>query len=253
MRRLAALLCLVLLAACAAPARDEAPRVVASPGEVRAYKAVVVAGATGSPDTTMFDNAAITFAAWLRDKGAADPADVRRFGTSFGRDRARAAGPASLAGVLDAVAALKPGAVQACLVFVTSHGVRGRGILIGAGNEVLSPQALDSALERGCGDAPTVLIVSGCYSGLYADAPLARPNRIVITASSAAQESFGLGARPTYLAFDECLQGAIARGAAWRDVFDQVRACVRRKGQGLDVATEPQALFGARVADLRLP
>src|SRR5215831_12606581 len=55
-----------------------------------------------------------------------------------------------------------------CLVFLTSHGERGAGIWLARSDRALTPDELARALSRGCGDAPTVVIVSACYSGGFA-------------------------------------------------------------------------------------
>jgi hypothetical protein len=213
------------------------------------YKAVVVAGDGGY---TAFDNAATNFATWLQRNRAVDTQDMRRFGNSFGRDDIQ---PARVHDVLEAIADLHPAGNQACIVFMTSHGVRNRGMQLTTGSDVLTPTQLDAALARGCGNAPTIVIVSGCFSGMFAEEPVARPNRIVLTASSAAQRSFGVGDQPTYMAFDECLQRAVQNNGTWTDVFADTQSCVSRKEHdyGLTASSDPQARFGWAVGNMPLP
>ncbi len=51
---------------------------------------------------------------------------------------------------------------------MTSHGAHGPGLYLAAHDEFLSPDDLDAALGAGCGAAPTVAIVSACYTGDFA-------------------------------------------------------------------------------------
>src|SRR5207253_959261 len=109
-------------------------------------------------------------------------------------------------------------------------------------------------LSYGCAAAPTVVIVSGCYSGIFAAGPMLAPNRIIMTAARADRPSFGCQTDRIYTFFDECLLAAIPRARQWRAVFDATAACVRSKEQQLEaVPSEPQAFFGTAVRDLPLP
>ncbi len=80
-------------------------------------------------------------------------------------------------------------------------------------------QDLDTALHAGCGAAPTVAIVSACYTGDFARPPLAQPNRILLTAAAADRPSFGCGAGRELTYYDQCLLGSLAAcratGATW--------------------------------------
>ena len=85
--------------------------------------------------------------------------------------------------VFDAIATMRPGAGKGCLVFVTAHGERGEGLYLPAGGDdmFLDPARLDRALAQGCGEAPTVVVMSGCYSGIFARPPMTRANRVILT------------------------------------------------------------------------
>lgn len=218
---------------------------------LRGYKAVLVAGDASLP---VFDNAVASVANRLRERGI-PPGDIQRFSASRRTVAGGGARPASLARVLGAVAAMAPGAGQGCLVFATSHGARGYGLVLAATQEVLDPAALDQALTQGCGDSPTVVIISACFSGLYARSPVARPNRIVLTAARPDRTSFGCGAGYTYTVYDRCLLDAVGGdGGTWRGVFTAVRSCVAAEERRGDfIPSEPQAVFGADIGDLALP
>jgi hypothetical protein len=162
--------------------------------------------------------------------------------------------PATRRGILTAVAALPSGDTVACFVFVTSHGIHGLGIALGLGHSALTPVALDAALSEGCGDTPTVVIVSGCYSGDFAAPPMARDNRIVLTAARADRPSFGCGAGRTYTVFDACLLENLPYGGTWHALFDAVRGCVSAEEEREDFdPSEPQGFFGAAVRDMAVP
>jgi len=229
----------------AAPAGSSA---TAATGGTAPYKALLVAGDNGLP---VFDNAVGGVAALLRRTGTA--ADVTRLSATRGVI-ARGAREASLGGVLAAVSAMRPVPGQACLVYATSHGVPGRGLYLAAREEVLTPALLDRALDAGCGAAPTVIVVSSCFSGLFSQGAMARPNRVILTAARADRTSFGCGAGRTYTVYDRCLLDHMAEGGAWPQVHAALRRCVTAEERREQVdASLPQAWFGGQAARLRAP
>jgi len=118
-------------------------------------------------------------------------------------------------------------------------------------NAALSPDELAQALSRGCAAAPTVVVVSACYSGSFATGKMAKPNRIVLTAARNDRPSFGCQDHRVYNFFDECLLGALPKSSTWRAVANGSRECVRRMERALgERPSEPQAYFGAVVANL---
>ncbi len=240
------------LAGCGAP--PETPALAAAPSPT-GYKVVLVAG---DPSIRAFDNATARLDAMLRQRDAARPADIQRFSARDDAVRGGAA-PATTPAVLAAIARLDPAPGEGCLVFATSHGVRRRGLELPRSPDRphLTPAELDAALARGCGSAPTVVGLSGCYSGEYLRGPMRRPNRVVLTAARADRTSFGCGAGNTFTFFDECLLGAIeaapAAGATWRSAFAETQSCVARHEQGRFVPSEPQSWFGRAVPAMPLP
>ena len=68
-------------------------------------------------------------------------------------------------------------------MYATSHGVKGEGLYLSSVDEVLTPGELDTALRVGCGEAPTVVVISACYSGQFTQSPMTRPNRVILTAA----------------------------------------------------------------------
>ena len=66
----------------------------------------------------------------------------------------------------------------------------------------LDPVRLDRALAQGCGEAPTVVVLSGCYSGIFARPPMTRPNRVILTAARIDRPSFGCSIEDQFTEFD---------------------------------------------------
>src|SRR5262249_54004720 len=127
----------------------------------------------------------------------------------------------------------------------------GEGILLAYSGEYLRPQSLAQALSAGCAAAPTVVVVSGCFSGAFT--AMRAPNRIVITAPRSDRPSFGCAADRPHTLFHECLLGALVRASAWRAAFNATNSCVRRREQQMRVTpSQPQAVFGVAVRSLRI-
>src|SRR5205085_10983601 len=111
---------------------------------------------------------------------------VRRLvGPSFARGKVIAVtartqspyGSSTIAGIAQAASQLRLGPNEGCLVFLTAHGSP-QGLAITQRNETLSPGQLDRIVDSACGQRATVVIVSACFSGVFAEAPMARPNRV---------------------------------------------------------------------------
>lgn len=209
------------------------------------WKAVTVGG---DFSTAMYDNAATDMAVNLRAAGAR--VAVLHAGRNGGAN-----GTARRDAIRGALRGLGRTQGEACLVFVTSHG-NTRGLLfMTEGGRTLSPSDLDSMVDAECGDAPTVLILSGCNSGTYITSSLTARNRIVITAASRSRVSYGAKMSERHVNFDRCILKAMNEGATtWADVFARAKACAAEREAWLGVASsEPQAYFGRDVAQLRLP
>ncbi len=100
-----------------------------------------------------------------------------------------------------------------CFVFLTSHGERDAGLWLARSNRALAPSELAQALSRGCAAVPTVVVVSGCYTGGFAAGAMARPNRIILTAARRDRPSFGCEVGRTYTVYDQCLLAALPKAA----------------------------------------
>lgn len=240
--RLFAAICVIL----ALVAPGSAPN-AATPSPER-WRAVLVAGDTAQP---VFDNAVRAVDIWLAEHGVAEP-DIHRL-SAGAKPRDPAVEPATLAQVLGRIAGLHARPGEGCFVFITSHGGRGEGIYLSRQDEILRPAALARALAAGCTAVPTVVVISGCYSGTFAKGAMTAPNRIVLTAARADRSSFGCAADRTYTVFDACLLGALPHAATWQAVFGETKDCVqRRERQDRETPSLPQSWFGAAVRNLPL-
>jgi hypothetical protein len=207
------------------------------------WRAVLVAGDSSSP---AFNNGVESMRDRLSGDGvrnisllAADPSGMAR------------AEVASSPNVRRALAT--PGGA-ACLAFMTSHGDT-RGFFLRASRMLLAPSALEQALDQGCADVPTVVIVSACHSGTFLTDRLKKANRIVLTAAATDRSSFGCGADNEYTEYDRCLLQQMDRAATWRELAAATKACVEVAERRLGVRQHslPQTFFGSAVTDLRLP
>ena len=231
---------LLLVAAALLPAGAQPPP---------AFKAVLVAGDGSLP---VFDNAVGAVGRRLAPGGGAWPG-VERLSSSGPRMAGRSR-PATLDRVLGAVAAMHPAPGQGCLVFATSHGVQHEGFYLSLRDEVLTPRALDRALVQGCGAAPTAVVVSSCFSGSFAQPPMNRANRVVLTAARPDRTSFGCQAGRVFTVYDKCLIDALDHEHTWQQAYLSIKGCVGTEERREDaVPSEPQAWFGAAVAGMTLP
>jgi hypothetical protein len=227
-------------------ADQEAPRNLA---QLR-YKAVLVAGDSSA---AAFDHATEAMRERLVAAGIA-AGDIQRLSADraiVGREGVRTAG---LDNVLSAIEQLRPTAGQGCFVFATSHGAYRDGLVLMPSRSFLTPAALDKALRKGCGDAPTVVIVSSCFSGAFTTPPMARANRVILTAARDDRPSFGCGAGFEYTVYDRCLLQAMDHATVWRAAYAMIRACVTARETELGFpASDPRAWFGDAMHGVRVP
>jgi Peptidase C13 family len=235
---------LITLALALAFALPPAAR-AAGPRQPKGWKAILIAGDNRE---RAFDDAVDAMARKLEHFGvpAQNIAVLKASGD--------AEDATTRANIEAAFAALHPGPADGCFVYITSHGGEGRGLFIRRADAFLSPHTLDVLLGRGCGDHPSVVIASGCFSGIFAEGPpLTAANRVILTAARDDRPSFGCNADREYTVFDRCLLDNLVRGETWRKVMDGTRACV--SGNEWDMRVEypsqPQLSVGTAVATLR--
>ncbi|MDO9608388.1 MAG: C13 family peptidase [Brevundimonas sp.] len=142
-------------------------------------------------------------------------------------------------------------APRGCLFYVTSHGSP-EGLVFGP-EATLEPERLIPVLRRICGDRPTVIVLSACFSGVFVDG-LKGPNRMVMTAARRDRSSFGCAADALYPYFDECVLDGLKTAPDFIALSRATTACVaaREQAENLTPASEPQTAIGANM-QLLLP
>jgi hypothetical protein len=213
----------------------------AAPAAGGSWQVVLAAGDDEEP---VFDDATRALAQRLRSAGI--PAgNIHRLSASATEMR-RGIEPSTAENLLRRIAGLPVQRGDRCLIFLTSHGEHNAGLWLARSQRALHPEELAQALSRACGATPTVVVVSSCYSGGFAAGAMARPNRIILTASRRDRPSFGCQVERTYSFFDGCFLRALPDAANWRVVFQQTSRCVAREEQALgEPPSEPQAYFGS--------
>ncbi|MGD0563933.1 MAG: C13 family peptidase [Roseiarcus sp.] len=135
-------------------------------------------------------------------------------------------------------------------LILTSHGdQQGVGIATPREKSFITPIELREML-RESGARLSVVVVSACYSGNFAEA-LAEPNTLVITAADADHASFGCRDGAKWTTFGEAFFGeAIARTKTLSDAFALARSRVaaREQAEGYD-PSNPQMAGGAHVLE----
>lgn len=213
------LIALILLSGCASVEQQGGPPAIAPP-----YRAVLVAGDGSLP---VWDNAVEV----MQDIMAPNlvRGQTKRFSAAQPVIDQGKAQLATRQAVVAAISALRPASGEGCLVFVTAHGAQQQGVFLAASRQILSPAILNRALDSGCGDAPTIVLVSSCYSGIFTEAPMAKPNRVILTAASADRPSFGCGPGFQYTVYDRCLLESARSANDWRGLAQATMDCVRRR------------------------
>jgi len=229
---------MILVGACGGAGHHASAR-TAIPGQPTGWKAILIAGDNQEP---AFDNAVDAMAQKLEGFGVPSSNIAILKASDYG------AGGAVRANIRAAFLHLAPGPNDGCFFYMTSHGVRGRGLVLRREELVVTPVALANGLNQACGTRPTVVIASGCFSGVYAMSPqLAAPNRVILTAARPDRPSFGCNASLQYTVFDQCVLANLARGIAWDAVMEGTRACVSGNefDMHVEAPSEPQIAVGA--------
>jgi hypothetical protein len=235
-RRAMTLLCLLLSACTAAEAPP--PAALAQP---TAWKAVLIAG---DDSEAAFDNAVDAMAEKLVGYGVR-PEDIAVLKASAADGHA-----ANRGNIFDAFDALAPVGGEGCFVFITSHGDPQRGLIMRAAKDFLGPDELDRLLDRRCGERPTVVIASGCFSGIFARGDsMPAANRTILTAARRDRASFGCNAQRQLTIFDECVLDSLDRGQPWEAVMERTRECVVQHEDEANVRppSAPQMFIGRSV------
>lgn len=209
-----------------------------------------VALMTGDDEIDVFDNARKTLREVFLGDGVAS-GNIRE----LSMNRAERVGgvlPSSAAGLTNALRDLSLGERDACLIHMTSHGTR-EGFYLRRGEDI-TPSALNKILDQTCGERPTVLLISACYSGVFLERSMLKPNRIILTAARKDRTSFGCSAEEQYTYWDKCLIDSLPGADTWQSLYGAINKCVTAKeSKGKFVPSLPQAYFGEEVATMRIP
>ncbi|MBL8699273.1 MAG: hypothetical protein JNK67_12920 [Alphaproteobacteria bacterium] len=135
---------------------------------------------------------------------------------------------------------------EGCFVYLTSHGdQRGIEVVADVDKYQLAPAELGQMLDRSCGKAPTIVVVSACHAGVYNDPAVLRPNRILMTAARRDRTSFGCSADYEFSFYDACFLRSFGEAANWPDLARRVNACVRDRET--EARFEPRSLPTASI------
>lgn len=133
-----------------------------------------------------------------------------------------------------------------CFVFMTSHGTQQGFFLRNQGH--LTASELSAILDETCKDAPTVALISACYSGVFLEGDMKKNNRIILTAARPDRTSFGCDAKSEYTWWDRCLIEKLPSASTWQSLYQDVKSCVTdREKQSGERPSEPMAYFGSQI------
>jgi hypothetical protein len=212
------------------------------------WAAIFVAGDwrahSGAP-SEVFDNARRDLADAFVAAGFSRQ-NVRQFSTHPANYPDAAPFPSRMQVVSDELTSLAAEATGGCLVYFTSHGSQDGAVV---GSELLAPRAAARMLDGICGQRPTVVVISACFSGVFVP-QLSTSNRMVLTAARGDRSSFGCGESDKYPYFDACMLESLGKAQDFLALGRSAIACVarREKEEDLSPPSEPQMAVGA---DLR--
>ena len=209
------------------------------------WAAVVVAGDwhahSGAP-SEVFDNARRDVAADLTRMGFR-PQNIEQFSVNPDRYPDSHAQHSDSQTIANALWDLSNRTSGGCLLYFTSHGSPD-GIVMD--DRIFSPDSMQRIISNACGDRPTVVIVSACFSGVFVPV-LAAPDRMVFTAARPDRTSFGCGESDKYTFFDTCFHADVPANSDFPDLARAVKSCVaqREQKEKVDYPSEPQLYVGA--------
>jgi hypothetical protein len=205
---------------------------------------------TGDDSADVFDNARKTLKREFVQMGVI-PANIRELSINP-RERNRVSLPSSAANLGSALRELSIGDQDACLIHMTSHGSP-QGFYV-RNAPPITPKMLNKILDQSCGDRPTVVLISACYSGVFAGPSMQKENRIILTAARQDRTSFGCSAEYEYTYWDSCLIDSLPASDTWKSLYGTIQQCVQTKEtRGHFKPSLPQGYFGDQVSHLKTP
>ncbi|HTT84725.1 MAG TPA: C13 family peptidase [Rhizomicrobium sp.] len=155
--------------------------------------------------------------------------------------------PATAHAIRDALSDISWRAKSGCLVYFSSHGSPD-GIVLG--NSILEPYTLARMLNASCGDRPTVVVLSACFSGVFVPT-LKAHNRMILTAARRDRTSFGCGQTDRYPYFDQCVLSVWPYADSFAALGRAAQICVaaRERREHVGPPSQPQLWLGADAAN----
>jgi hypothetical protein len=210
------------------------------PGKVDVY--ILSFGLWGSQ--SVFESEAKGAARILEARLGSKGRTIVRFNTK----RRFGATPSALMAAAKAAGQTLDPAEDVVVLVLTSHGApEGIGVVTGRKTMLMTPGDVRTLLDETRAQH-RVVIVSACYSGVFAQ-ELADERTLVITAAAADKPSFGCRDGATWTYFGDAFFNKALRGEARLDAaFDKARSLVtqREKREGFD-PSNPQIAGGAQV------
>ena len=205
---------------------------------------------TGDDSISAFDNARKTLKNEFVDMGVSRD-NIKELSMNP-REQKRGSLPSSAVNLAGALRELSIGDQDACLIHMTSHGSP-QGFYLRNGPPI-SPKSLNKILDAACGNRPTVVLVSACYSGVFVGPNMQKKNRIILTAARQDRTSFGCSAENEYTYWDSCLIDSLPSSESWKSLYGNIQQCVQTKeSEGHFKPSLPQAYFGEEVSNLKIP
>ena len=138
-------------------------------------------------------------------------------------------------------------AKDGCLLYFSTHGNQA-GVVAGWTGQnpnMLSPDMLSKMVDRACGQRPTVVILSACFSGVFIKT-VSDSNRAVFTAARDDRSSFGCSEEDRYPYYDDCILQSFPRVSDFSALASSAKACVAAKeiATGAKPPSEPQLAIG---------
>jgi hypothetical protein len=251
--KLLAVLCLsLLIAGCAPTGRIEPPpRPSAGAGSEAGgtvWKALVVAGSDQEP---VFDNARRRVVELLVASGV-QRSHIRQLSASpaaVGKEPGLRL--ATAANIETSLHELAPGPNEGCLVYLTSHGNQNGLALREA--RAFAPSQLADMLRASCGERPTIVVASACFSGVFINDATVAPNRIILTAANSTRPSFGCSPQRELNYWDGCFIENFQTAGDWTALAGAIRSCVETEEKVTGAASSfPQSFIGRSMRDLKI-
>lgn len=203
---------------------------------------------SGDHSIANFDNGRKVLSQMFADLGAYEEDQVHF--TAESNEVSRNVSIATISNIENAFARLNVNPeTDGCLIFMTSHGARNQGFYLSRSG-ILSPARFNQMVNSACKDAPTVILISACFSGQFINDGLKADNRVIMTAARSDRSSFGCSADTTYTYWDHCLIDNLPTSQTWQELHANVVSCIEEKeGQRGFLPSFPQAFFGPAMSD----